>query len=70
MGLSKDLEKMSRAIKKKLGGGSAEGGGGNDNFNMLHFFIVMSIGAFMVYLVYHLFMRKKFSLLSAKGISY
>ena len=59
MGLTKDLEKMSNAIKAKFGGISASKGGNKKSFHMLHFFMVVFVAAFLAYLFYHCFIRKK-----------
>lgn len=56
MGLTKDLNRMSAAIKAKIGGGSS--GNGKKGFNMLHFLIIVFSGCFIGYLFYHRFLRK------------
>lgn len=57
MGLSKDLKRMSNAIKAKFSGG-VSANGKNKKFNIFHFFIIMFASAFLVYFFYHAFLRK------------
>ena len=52
MGLSKDLKRMTAAIKAKLGGGKSADKG-KKGFNMFHFLLVLFSGVFIGYLVYH-----------------
>jgi hypothetical protein len=59
MGLSKDLRKMANSIKSKITGANSDSKKGSGNFNILHFFILMFGGAFLLYLFYHICLRKK-----------
>ena len=56
MGLTKDLKRMSTAIKAKFGGFS---GKREKGFTMIHFWIVMFSGCFIGYLFYHTLIRKR-----------
>jgi len=57
MGLSKDIKKMSAAIKAKFGGGKSSNG--KKGFNMFHFWIVVFSSFLIGFLFYHQFIRKK-----------
>jgi hypothetical protein len=56
MGLTKDLKRMSKAIKSKLGGFS---GKRDKGFTMIHFWVVMFSSGFIGYLFYHTLIRKR-----------
>lgn len=64
MGLSKDLKRMSAAIKAKLTGGSSSGkSNGRKGFNMFHFWLVVFSAFAIGFLFYHQFLRKRPKLL-------
>jgi len=57
MGLTKDLKRMSAAIKAKFGGMSGNRHG-KKGFNMFHYLIVVFFSFFLGYLFYHKYLRK------------
>ena len=58
MGLTKDLKKMSAAIRAKLGGGKKTKGG-KKGFKFIHYLLVILVGSFVAFAFYHTYLRKK-----------
>ena len=56
MGLSKDLKRMSSAIKAKFARRNRNSS--KKGFNLMHFLIVVFSFVVIVYLFYHTFIRK------------